>query len=135
MMKKTVLTVTAISIVIATVCATAIHAKQNVAKRIGFIHSVYFWTNEDTKQSDIDQLIQDCKTYLGTVKTVKRLQVGPPAGTPREVVDNSYAVNLIVYFKNKEDHDYYQKAQKHLDFIERNKDHWEKVQVYDMIPQ
>ncbi|MBD3266610.1 Dabb family protein [bacterium] len=110
-------------------------AKPTKSDKIGFIHNVYFWVNEGTPPSAIDQLIGDCKTYLGSVKTVEKIQVGIPAGTPREVVDNSFAVNLIVYFKDKAAHDYYQKAKKHKDFIARNQDHWKKVQVYDMLPK
>ena len=42
-------------------------------------------------------------------------------------------VSLIIFFQNKEDHDFYQKAEKHLQFIERNQSIWQRVQVYDMI--
>lgn len=99
-----------------------------------FVHIVFFWLKDGTTDQQKQQLIDDCKTYLGTVKTVQRLEVGTPAGTPRDVVDNSWHVNIVVHFKDAEAHDYYQKAQKHLDFIERNQDIWERVQVYDMIP-
>jgi hypothetical protein len=136
-MKKSI----GIGIVIVTILSVALffaaspQAQPEKPNTIGFIHTVFFWVNEDTEKSDVQQLIQDCKTYLGAVKTVEKIEVGKPAGTPRDVVDNSYAVNCIVYFKDKAAHDYYQTAQKHLDFIERNKDIWKKVQVYDMIPE
>ena len=66
---------------------------------------------------------------------MRSLEVGPPAGTQREVVDNSYGVCLVVRFENKAGHEYYQTAEKHVQFIERNKDIWERVQVYDMIKE
>ncbi|MGI6455702.1 MAG: carbonic anhydrase [bacterium] len=98
-----------------------------------FIHSVYFWLKEGTTEEQKQQLIQDCKEYLGAVETVQKLHVGIPAGTPRDVVDNTWGVSLIIFFQNKEDHDFYQKAEKHLQFIERNQSIWQRVQVYDMI--
>lgn len=102
-------------------------------QNISFVHVVYFWLKEGTTETQKQQLIDDCKQYLGTIETVKHLDVGVPAGTPREVVDNSFGVNLIVYFADREGHDYYQQAEKHQEFIERNKEHWARVQVYDTI--
>jgi hypothetical protein len=101
----------------------------------GFIHVVYFWMKEDAPDTAVDQLIADCKQYLGEIKTVDGLYVGRPAGTEREVVDNSYGVNLIIHFKNKVAHDFYQQAPLHKEFIERNQEHWDRVQVYDMMPE
>ncbi|MBZ0257999.1 Dabb family protein [bacterium] len=109
-------------------------AKKEEAK-IGFIHIVFFWINEDASEADVKQLMDDCINYLGAVETVQDIKVGTPAGTPRDVVDNSYGVSLVVSFKDRAGQDYYQKAQKHLDFIERNSKTWSKVQVYDMIPK
>lgn len=101
----------------------------------GFVHSVYFYIAEDADGEDVQQLMDDCKNLLGSIETVRKIIVGPPAGTPRDVVDNSYGVNLIVYFDGKEGHEYYQTAEAHLKFIERNKHTWSRVQVYDMIPK
>lgn len=115
--------------------ATAAHHEKEEKNEIGFIHMVFFWVNEDASDADKQQLIDDCVNLLGAIETVKRVEVGTPAGTPREVVDNSYGVSLIVYFKDRAGQDYYQTAQKHLDFIERNSKTWSKVQVYDMIPK
>lgn len=101
----------------------------------GFVHIVFFWLKDNATDETIQQLIDDCKHYLGSIETVRKIQVGQPAGTPRDVVDNSYKVSLIVHFDDKSGHDYYQNADQHLKFIERNKDYWERVQVYDMLPQ
>lgn len=97
-----------------------------------FIHTVFFWLNEDVAESGKQQLIDDCKTLLGSISTVRFLAVGPPAGTPREVVDNSYDVGLVVHFVDESGHDVYQGAEAHLEFIERNRDNWKRVQVYDI---
>jgi hypothetical protein len=53
--------------------------------------------------------------------------------SPRDVVDNSYGVGLTVVLDNTADHDVYQDHPRHKQFIERNKQHWERVQVYDYI--
>lgn len=100
-----------------------------------FIHIVFFWLHENTPPEAKRQLIDDCKQYLGTVESVKTLAVGIPAGTPRHVVDNSYDVCIVVEFENKEGHDAYQSAPKHLEFIDRNKKYWRLVQVYDTVTQ
>lgn len=98
-----------------------------------FIHTVYFWLHEGTPDAAREQLIQDCRTLLAQVPTVRQLYAGPAAGTPRDVVDNSYGCGLTVLFDDREGHDVYQDHPLHQDFIERNKAHWQRVQVYDHI--
>lgn len=100
-----------------------------------FIHIVYFWLKPGTDEAARKQLVNDCKEYLGAISTVRYIAVGLPAGTPRTVVDSSYGVGLMVHFDDKAGHDLYQSDQKHVEFIERNQDHWEKVQVYDTIAE
>jgi len=106
-----------------------------LGKGQGFVHVVFFWLKPGTPPGRIQSMIEDCKTCLGSIETVKDLKVCRPAGTARNVVDNSYDVSLVVLFENREGHDYYQMAKKHIEFIERNKEFWERVQVYDMIPR
>ena len=71
----------------------------------------------------------------GSISTVRFLAVGEPAGTPREVVDNSYQIGLVVHFDDRAGHDAYQKAEPHLEFIRRNEAVWQRVQIYDLIPK
>jgi len=98
-----------------------------------FIHTVFFYLEQGTPAEARDQLVQDCRDYLGDVPGVRQLWAGTPAGTPRDVVDNSYGVGLTVVLDNTADHDVYQDHPRHKQFIERNKQHWERVQVYDYI--
>ena len=100
----------------------------------GFIHTVYFWLKPGTGTAAKQQVIDDCKRLLGSISTVRFLAVGEPAGTPRDVVDNSYQVGLVVHFDDRAGHDAYQQDESHLEFIRRNEAVWEKVQVYDLIP-
>lgn len=96
-----------------------------------FIHVVYFWMNPGTPDAARAQLVEDCRNYLGTIPTVRHLYSGRPAMTPREVVDNSYDVGLCVVLDDDAGHEVYQKHELHVQFIERNKAHWKRVQVYD----
>ena len=96
-----------------------------------FVHTVYFWLNAGTPDDARRQLINDCRELLGKIPTVRHLWSGPPAMTPRDVVDNSYDVGLSVILDDAEGHDAYQTHPKHQEFIARNKPHWKRVQVYD----
>jgi hypothetical protein len=96
-----------------------------------FIHTVYFWLYEGTPAAARDQLVADCHGLLGRIPTVRQLWAGPPAETPRDVVDNSYGVGLTVVLDDRSGHDVYQDHPLHLEFIERNRTHWQRVQVYD----
>ncbi len=100
-----------------------------------FVHTVYFWVRKGTPEAACDQLVQDCGAYLGRISTVRHLWAGPPAKTPRDVVDNSYGVGLTVVLDDRAGHDVYQEDPLHKEFIERNKEHWERVQVYDYLPR
>lgn len=111
---------------------TALEEGKEMQKMKPFVHTVLFWLKEDASESQRRQLIDDCKSLLGSISTVQFLAVGKPAGTPRDVVDNSYGVGLVVHFADEAGHDYYQEAEKHLEFIERNRDTWQRVQVYDL---
>ena len=98
-----------------------------------FIHTVYFWLKPETSDAARTQLVRDCHEMLGKIPTVRQLWAGPPAMTPRNVVDNSYSVGLTVVLEDLKGHDVYQEHALHKDFIQRNKEHWTRVQVYDFI--
>src|SRR5574341_116146 len=96
-----------------------------------FIHTVYFWLKPGTAPRAQEQLVRDCLKYLGAIPTVRQIWAGKPAQTPRAVVDNSYGVGLTVVLNDRYGHDVYQEHPLHLEFIRRNKAHWQRVQVYD----
>jgi hypothetical protein len=98
-----------------------------------FIHTVYFWMKPSATDADRRKLAADCVEYLGKVPTVRQLWAGPPAQTPREVVDNSYGIGLTVVMDDKPGHEIYQTHPLHLEFIKRNKEHWDRVQIYDYL--
>jgi hypothetical protein len=100
-----------------------------------FVHTVFFWMNPGVTDADRQQLSTDCLELLGRAPTVRHIHAGRPAGTPREVVDNSYDVGLTVVLDDKAGHDIYQVHPLHLDFIKRNKPNWARVQVYDFVTE
>jgi len=98
-----------------------------------FIHTVFFWMNAGVGEADRRQLVDDCRLFLGKIPVVRQLWSGRPAMTPREVVDNSYDIGLTVVLDDKDGHDVYQQHPLHLEFIQRNKHHWKRVQIFDYI--
>jgi hypothetical protein len=96
-----------------------------------FVHVVYFWLKRGAPAAAREQLLRDCSGYLGKIPTVRHLWAGPPAMTPRPVVDNTYDVGLCVALEDRAGHDAYQEHPLHKDFIARNQEHWQRVQVYD----
>ena len=96
-----------------------------------FVHTVYFWLKCGTPENTRAKVIQDCRDYLGKVPTVRRLLAGPPAMTPRPVVDNTYDIGLTVILDDRAAHDIYQEHPLHKEFVARNQECWQRVLVYD----
>ena len=96
-----------------------------------FVHVVLFWLKDDAPTGAKEQLLNDCKGLLGKIPGLTMFDVGTPAMTPREVVDNSYSIGLLTAFPDSAGHDVYQTHPLHLEFIARNKANWKKVQIYD----
>lgn len=112
----------------------ATETENTEAMKTGFIHTVFFYTPEGQTAEELADLEAGIRT-LAAIPSVLEFYVGPAAGTPREVVDNSYGISLIVHFADQAGHDLYQDHPIHLEFIEKHQDQWEKVQVYDSLPR
>lgn len=104
-----------------------------MASHTGFLHMVYFWLKESPASGDAEQLAEGARSHLAGIPGVLRLEVGFPAGTARDVVDNSYGVALLVEFADAAGHDVYQDHPDHLRFIEACHPLWSRVQVYDTL--
>ncbi len=98
-----------------------------------FFHVVFFWMKNPNSSEDVDQLERELQKFMSVNKQVKTHHIGRPAGTDREVVDNSYGVSLIVSFDSKEEQDVYQSDPTHIDFIKSAEHLWDRVQIYDSI--
>ena len=97
-----------------------------------FVHSVYFWLKDDVTAEQRTEFF-DVLRDLERIKSVEALELGIPAQTPRDVVDNSYDVALLVYFKDKAGHDLYQADKIHKDAIEIFEDWIGEIKIYDAI--
>ncbi len=104
-----------------------------MAANTGFVHTVFFWLREGGGRQDAEMLAEGARRHLATVPGVLRLQVGFPAGTAREVVDNSYGVALMIEFASTAEHDIYQDHADHHQFIKECSSLWSRVQVYDAL--
>ena len=97
-----------------------------------FLHHVFFWL-KDPDNLDSRKKFEKGLQKLATVETIKIKQIGVPADTHREVIDNSYHYSFMVGFKNKKNQDIYQKHKTHLEFIDTCSSLWKKVLVYDSV--
>jgi hypothetical protein len=95
------------------------------------VHVVYFSLN-DSSPAARTKLVDACRKYLSGHPGCLGFAVGVRAAEfQRDVNDQDFDVTLHVVFESKAAHDKYQKAERHLKFIEENKESWKKVRVFD----
>lgn len=100
-------------------------------KHKGILHQVYFWLKNEGSVADRDALLQGLET-LRKIPGVQKLYTGVPASTEkRDVVDNSFAVSELMFFKDEKAQAAYQVHPVHKQFVERYSGLWSKVIVYD----
>ena len=98
----------------------------------GFFHIVFFWLVDDTAEVK-KEFLKELNLFIDQVDEIKKVHVGPPAKTDRDVIDNTYSYNLLLTFDSKKEHDIYQDHAAHKKFIENASSLWEKVLVYDSV--
>lgn len=125
-LKQTVAAIGTMGLIPWSATASSKGKKQIIEGR--FVHMVFFWLKPETNVPDF---ISATESFLKEVKEVKKYHLGTPAGTPREVVDNTYTVSLVVTFDSKADQDLYQKHEAHVAYVEANKDKWTDVKIFD----
>lgn len=112
---------------------SAVSEDNNPLKPGIIVHSVYFWLNDNATQEDEKQCLKFF-AILAKVPGVHTISYGKPAPTnKRDVVDHSYAFNLIVTFKSMEDINVYEKHPDHLEASKQYKKYWKKVEVRDTL--
>src|SRR3954465_543562 len=95
------------------------------------IHTVFFYSKPGLTGAQLADFRRGVDS-LATIKSVEKVYVGSPARVPdRPVVDKSFAIGLTVICGSIAAHDAYQIDPIHLAFIERCKQYWDRVQVYD----
>ena len=85
-------------------------------------------TARETHRGEFEEALSD----LLKINLIARAHVGKPAGTMvRPVTDNTFDYAIHLHFESKENHDAYQVHPDHDTFVERCRDWWAKVKVYD----
>jgi hypothetical protein len=94
-------------------------------------HNVYFRLH-DRSDAARTHLVQECKRYLEKHPGVVFFACGlltPELNRP--VNDRDFDVALHVVFDSLASHDLYQTAPDHETFIQRNREGWAQVRVFD----
>lgn len=99
-----------------------------------FHHNVYFWLPKGGTPDNAPKLVKACRDYLSNIPGIVAMEVGIPAGTQRSVVDNSYAVALLLVFESKPAYEAYDVHPAHLRFVDDCSNLWGRVQIYDSVP-
>ena len=97
-----------------------------------FIHHVFFWLENPDNAADRALFLREIEK-MKKIETIVSVSIGTPAGTPRDVVDNSWTYDWVATFNNRDDWEVYNDHPIHLKFIENAGHVWKKVQVYDSI--
>ena len=99
-----------------------------------FVHAVLFNMKSGTPEAEIDSLVADAYQLLAKVPTVRRIDSGRrEVLMQRDVNDKAFTVGLTVYFDDKAGHDVYATHPLHIDYINKHKDHWAAVRVFDFV--
>jgi hypothetical protein len=94
-------------------------------------HNVYFSLNDNSDEAK-QQLAASCKKHLTGHSGTVFFAVGVIADEyARSVNDRDFDVAWTIVFEDAAAHDDYQKSERHLAFVEENKDNWKKVRVFD----
>ena len=96
-------------------------------------HVVYFSLVEPTEANRL-ALVAACNKYLKDHPGVEFFTAGVlEPELDRPVNDLDFDVTLVSVFATRADHDAYQVAPLHLQFIAENKPNWAKVRVFDSL--
>ena len=97
------------------------------------LHNVYFSLTDQSSDA-VQKLIDDCTTYLTTQAGILSFACGTlESDLDRDVNDRDFDVSLHILFESRSAHDAYQSDEQHDIFIERNKDNWATVRVFDTV--
>ena len=95
-----------------------------------FVHHVLFWLAEP-ENPDARAEFEGALRDLVSIDLIVASNIGAPAATDREVIENSYTYSMVTTFANKADQDAYQIHPDHLKFVEKFSHLWTNVMVLD----
>jgi hypothetical protein len=96
------------------------------------LHQVFFWLKNTGSVTDRKKLMEGLST-LREIPAIQQLHLGSPAATEkRDVVDHSWDVSELMFFKDLKDQQEYQDHPIHKTFIKNYGHLWSRVVVYDI---
>ncbi|GGC39711.1 hypothetical protein GCM10011386_34720 [Parapedobacter defluvii] len=96
-------------------------------------HYVLFWLNDGLSEQEINDFSGFFEELKG-IPGIKSLHYGRAAAThPRDVVDNSFTYNLLVFFDGMDEINAYETHPVHLAAIDKYSKFWNKVVVHDSV--
>jgi hypothetical protein len=98
-----------------------------------FSHAVLIWFDDSDDKNLLKSFEEDCADFINKSEFIVSYHLGKPASTNRPIIDNSYTYCLIVTFESEEDQEKYQEEMVHKEFVEKYKEHWSKLLIYDSI--
>lgn len=100
-------------------------------EELNLSHNVFF-TLKDASETAVEALIEDCHKYIKDNPGIIYFCVGSIVPEhKRDVNIRDFQVGLHVVFSSKFYHDQFQVSEKHGLFVERGKNNWEKIRVFD----
>jgi hypothetical protein len=99
----------------------------------GLIHAVFF-TLKDRSPAACEALVAACRNYLTDHPGTRHFSAGL-RGTEyvRPVNDQEFDVALVLVFATEADHERYQLAARHRQFVEEQSPNWAEVRVFDAL--
>ena len=95
------------------------------------IHNVFFWLKDGLSDEQVS-LFETELAKLPTIDVVASGTTGKPAPTEeRPVTDHSFSYPLGLSFDSIDDQNVYQDHPDHHVFVDKCKDLWDRVVVYD----
>lgn len=95
------------------------------------LHVVLFWLKPDMPASERAAIPVEMAAKAALVPGLDACWTGTPAGTPRDVVDNSYDLMLVMRFRNAAAAKAWDDDPIHLGLVQRFRPWFAKVVVYD----
>ena len=130
-MRITCLALAALALALGTMANDRPLAADEAKGKLMISHDVYFTLKDRTPEAKA-KLVAACKKYLTGHDGVTFYAAGTMAeGFDRPVNDRDFDVALHIIFESKPAHDKYQVSERHVGFVNENKDTWAKVRVFD----
>jgi len=100
----------------------------------GYVHTVFFTMAPDSSDTQIQGFVHDCHEMLKRVPTVTKFEAGRrDTLSTREFNEVEFDVGLVVRFEDKAGLDGYIDDPAHVELVEKYKDAWTRILVYDFI--